>query len=118
MNQTEQTNPAKSLDDRHEAFVNLVKTHEDEVFRAIVSRVIRRDTAREILYDAIALAWERFDQLQDENKFAGWLLSIANTIHLNRNRSNARADRKNHSFFENSRKPGRIVQPGKESHER
>ena len=66
----------------HAAFAELVRRHQDAVYRFVLRMVRSRDEALEIAQDAFLRAWEALPQWQPEAQFRTWLFRIASNAAL------------------------------------
>lgn len=87
----------------HKRFTELVELHHVDLFRFLKHYVGNRHDAEEILQIAWTHAWEKFDQLRDENLFSAWMRSICITLHVRHLRTLARARKKYLGLFEERR---------------
>ena len=64
------------------AFGELVRRHQDALYRFVVRMVRSRDEALEIAQEAFLRAWEALPQWQPEAQFRTWLFRIASNAAL------------------------------------
>lgn len=64
------------------AFAELVRRHQDAVFRFVLRMVGTRDEALDLTQDAFVRAWQALPQWQPEAQFRTWLFRIASNAAL------------------------------------
>ena len=60
-------------------FAARVKDDEKKLYISALSVVRNAEDAKDAVASAVAYAWEKLDELRDENKFDAWLLKITYT---------------------------------------
>jgi RNA polymerase sigma factor (sigma-70 family) len=71
--------PATSVSDRHEAFVELVRRFQDAAIASAYARLRDRALAQDAAQDAFLTAWKRLGQLREPEAFPGWILRLVFT---------------------------------------
>jgi RNA polymerase sigma-70 factor (ECF subfamily) len=66
----------------HDAFAELMRRHQDPVYRFVLRMVGTRDEALEIVQEAFVRAWQALSQWQPEAQFRTWLFRIASNAAL------------------------------------
>ena len=61
------------------SFSELVRRHQDRVYRYLLRMLGSHDDALELAQDAFVKAWQALPQWQPEAQFRTWLLRIANS---------------------------------------
>lgn len=64
------------------AFAELVRRHQDAVYRFVLRMVGTRDEALDLVQDAFVRAWQALPQWQPEAQFRTWLFRIASNAAL------------------------------------
>ena len=73
---------ARARDGDRAAFAELVRRHQDAVFRFVLRMVGSRDEALDLTQDAFVRAWQALPQWQPEAQFRTWLFRIASNAAL------------------------------------
>jgi len=66
-----------SHDDRGEQFARLLSAHQRRLYGFILTLVPSRHDADDLLQDASAVLWRKFDQYQPGSDFAAWAMRVA-----------------------------------------
>lgn len=70
------------LDGRQEAFAELVRRHQDSLYRYACSLGVAPDAAQDLMQDAFVRAYQKLSQCRDPNRFRSWLLGILRNLVL------------------------------------
>lgn len=95
--------PARLLDEQHEAFTRLVLQSQHIVFGFALASLRDVEDARDATQDTFITAWHRMHQLRDPSAFTAWLKSIAATACSRRRRT--------HRHFPERMTPPASVEP-------
>ena len=67
---------AQALRGDQHALSHIYKQYSNQLFGLCMKMLGRRDDAEDVLQEAFVIAFERLHQLEDNNKFGGWLRRI------------------------------------------
>jgi RNA polymerase sigma-70 factor (ECF subfamily) len=73
---------AQAREGDRQAFAELVRRHQDAVYRFLVRMVGTREEALDLAQDAFVRAWQALPQWQPEAQFRTWLFRIASNAAL------------------------------------
>lgn len=72
---------ARALAGSHDAFAQLVRRHQNAMYRYALALGLDEDTALDLLQDTFVKAWERLRQCRDQERVRAWLFRMfRNTI--------------------------------------
>lgn len=92
---------AAARDGDHDAFAELVRSHENEVFTLALRLVRDRDLASDVAQEAFVRAWRAMPRFRAEAKFSTWMHRITvNTAFTQRSRQKRRRAESLDDFIE------------------
>jgi RNA polymerase sigma-70 factor (ECF subfamily) len=74
------------LDGDREAFSELVRRHQESLFRYARSMDVPPDAAQDLAQDAFVRAYQRLEQCRDTSRFRAWLMGILRHLVLDHQR--------------------------------
>ena len=74
----------------HDAFGQLVLTHQNKVYTLCVHMVTNREEAEDLAQEAFLKAWRNLDSFQEESSFATWMHRLTTNVCLDHLRKQAR----------------------------
>ncbi len=84
-------------------FIRLLTNHQDKISRAVGLMAGDPELANDIAQDAFYTALQKFDQLENEEKFISWILKIAQNIYYNAYRNKKREQQNLRDFYDSQK---------------